>query len=136
MKIVPHNFIHMIIILFMPWRWGKNYILIEKQKITFSRYYCFDEKTLKRDIAIFSMEEIKQIGFPQDLGINMQEKTVKGMNGTYISQEIDFMTESSVFALNVRPYTKKQIRTFIEILLKDNPNIVCSKRLKKVLGIS
>ena len=64
------------------------------------------------------------------------EKTVKGMNGTYISQEIDFMTESSVFALNVRPYTKKQIRTFIEILLKDNPNIVCSKRLKKVLGIS
>ena len=134
MKIIPHNPVYMIIMLLMPWRWGKTYIRIENDVIIFGRYYCFDGKSLIKNVSMLNINEVIRIGFPADLNIKMQEKMCGGFYGNYRSQEIDFETKTNIIALNARPYTRKQFRLLMHIISELNPNIIYGNRLLKVLN--
>lgn len=135
MLVRPHNPIYVIITALLPWRWRKTYVQIHKDTVTFSRYYCFDGKSLKRDVTTFSIKRVRHIGFPEDWDIPAQEKAIQGAYGVYVSQEILFETEEAVISFNARPYTKKQIRLFLDRLRSENPSVVCGDRLAKIIAL-
>lgn len=135
MKIIPHNPMFLLSNLILPWHVKNTYISINESKITFSRYYCFDGQHLNLDVVNFNINDIEQIGFPDDLHMDIQEASITSGYGIYVSQEIIFKTSSEIFSLNARPYNKGQIKSLIQILLKSNPSIICTKRLKSILNI-
>lgn len=134
MKLFPHNPVYVFCMILLPWRFGKTYILVENQTISFSRYFCFDEKTLKRDVISLCINDIQEIGFSKDFGVTL-EKTIVGIYGTYKSQEIILKSNETFLAFNARPYTKSQVRTVIKIILEQNQELSCSNNLKRALNI-
>lgn len=116
MRMYPHNPMYYIATVFLPWRFGKTFIEIEKDMLTINRYFAKGGK-LQLTSSTIPTESIKGIGFPHDFHLSGIEEKLKGKNGMYyIPQEILFVTDEKNVSWNVRPYTKKQVRMLIEEL--------------------
>lgn len=129
-KIRPGNFIFYLCAICAPWHIWNTYIETDGLQIIFSRYFCANDFMRKRTDKI-NISEVVTIGFPNELGISMQEEIAHGRYGTYCSQEIDFLLKSgNIIPLNARPYTKRQCRRLVSLFL-------CKKeqRLINTLGL-
>lgn len=134
MKLFPGNPVYIFCMIILPWRWRKTYILIKNKTISFSRYFCFDGKTLKKDILSIQINEIQEIGFSKDFGVAI-EKTIVGAYGTYKPKEIVIKSNETFFAFNARHYTKSQIRLVTKAILEQNNKVICSNNFKRMLNI-
>lgn len=71
---------------------------------------------MRKQINKINISEVITIGFPNELGISMQEGIAHGRYGTYHSQEIEFVLKNGhIVPLNVRPYTKRQCRRLVSL---------------------
>lgn len=138
MIIRPKNLVFLLASIFTPWILINTYIRINGENVELHRYFCKQDK-LKREVVNFKIADVIAIGFPNDLKIKAQEEKLHGRFGTYSSQEIDFiLKDNTIIALNVRPYTKQQIKDFLRMF---SGNIIAGRGLKKgknlykVLGI-
>lgn len=135
-KIRPQNPIYLILSLLAPWRFMNTYYIMKKDKLIISRYYARNNaKEFNKRVEHLELKKLIKFGFPKDLGTTIQEPTIRGRKGTYISQEVQFLFEDkSIVAWNVRPYTKKQIRQLAELIYLKN-NIKACDGFQKIVGI-
>ncbi len=135
MKIKPQNLVYRFITIFLPWQYLNTYIDIEADSIKISRYFNINNK-MKKDIVCFKMSDVKSIGYPKDLDIELQEDVLLSLgmySGIYISQEIDFILKNNkIIPFNARPYKKTQIINFINLFPKD---VIIGKSLSKDLKL-
>ncbi|MFD2308615.1 hypothetical protein [Enterococcus termitis] len=117
-KIRPQNPIYLILCIFMPWRYLNTYYTAKNDTLIISRYYARNNlNVFDRKIDKLDMKKLMKFCLPKELGSTIQEPTIHGAKGTYISQEIHFhFKDQTIVAWNVRPYTKKQIRQLAELI--------------------
>lgn len=128
MIIYPKNLVYILVSIFTPWIYMNTYIKTNGENVELHRYFCKQDK-LKREVVNFKIADVIAIGFPNDLKIQAQEGKLHGRFGTYSSQEIDFiLKDNMIIALNVRPYTKQQIKDFLSLF---SDNILTKHGLKQ-----
>ncbi|MGX7149401.1 hypothetical protein [Enterococcus ureasiticus] len=135
-KIRPQNPIYLILCILMPWRYLNTYYIVKNDDLIISRYYARkNSNTFDRKVDKLDMKKLMKFGLPKELGSTIQEPTIHGAKGTYISQEIQFyFKDQTIIAWNVRPYTKKQIRQLAELIYIRYGFMACDE-LQKILGI-
>ena len=129
----PRDPVFILCGLFVPWQYINTFIALTDHKISFSRYYAVNRTQFKKKIDEIILDDVQAVGFPCDLKIKRQEWIQSGVNVLYLPQEIDFKTKNKVVALNVKPYTKKQIRFLLEFVVSKDRNVIIGKRVAKLL---
>jgi len=133
-KIRPKNPVFVTLGVLLPWRYFNTFITLKDDIILIGRYFLHEIPHMTREVVEVKINDIEEIGFPEDLGIKMKEKSWTAAGGVYVSQGIDFKTKNSYVALNARPYTKKQIRYLFDYILKMNNKVKIGKSLCRFLN--
>lgn len=133
-KIRPQNPIYLIFSSIVPWRFINTYYILSKDHLVISRYYARKNSNgFDRKVDILDIKKLVKLGLPRDLGTVIQESTLRGAKGTYVSQEIQFLFEDgTIIGWNVRPYTKKQIRQLAELLYLRHGIMTCDELQNEV----
>ncbi|MDD3403584.1 MAG: hypothetical protein PHQ72_09545 [Hespellia sp.] len=130
-RIRPGNPVFVFIAILTPWNLLNTYIDVNGQQIIVSRYYQETKHRRRKRKDVFDISEVIAIGWPNELGISIQEAKVDGRYGTYAAQEIDFLLKSGeIIPFNAKPYTKKQCRRLLSLFSCEK-----KKRLSKALGL-
>lgn len=131
MVIHPQNPAFIFVSFFTPCKYFNTYIKIVENTVEFHRYFCRQNK-IEKETVNFEITDVILVGFPSDLKIRGLERKLYGHYGAYVSQEIAFvLNDNRIIALNARPYTKKQIKNFLQRFPRD---IVRGEQLDKVVG--
>lgn len=75
MKIEPHNFMFIFVSVFIPWCYFNTYIVINDKDIDIKRFFCRNDGFYK-DTATFNADDVCDIGFPKDFGIQLIENII------------------------------------------------------------
>lgn len=129
-----NNPLFIVSCIVVPWRYFNTFFAIENNNLFLSGYVAQKNSAFFKWFTIdFSLEEISKVGFTQDFDIPLHEEELNGIYGNYKSQEILFETnKGELYFINVRPYTRKQIR----LILKHLPvSTQISTKLSKVLRL-